>query len=276
MSKKVIFLDIDGTLTSPGTNIPAESAIRAVKATRAKGNYVYLCTGRNYDMMKPMLQYGFDGVVASAGGYVECAGEVIYECHMTEAQKEKVLRVLKEKGINRTLECKDGTYSDDDFRKMVFRKYGENESSELLRWRKQLEQELNIRPMEEYDGKPIYKVTIMGDDPVKMQEAQELLGDEFEFCFQDFSNMGMMNGELINRAFNKGEAVKRVCQHLGIPLEDSIAFGDSMNDKQMLEVAGIGICMGNGNEKLKELADDVCPAVNEDGIYCAFEKYGLL
>ena len=60
---KLIFLDIDGTLTSAGSNVPPDSALEAIRAAQAKGNKVYLCTGRNYAMMKPLLKYGFDGYV---------------------------------------------------------------------------------------------------------------------------------------------------------------------------------------------------------------------
>ncbi|MBQ6111689.1 MAG: HAD hydrolase family protein, partial [Synergistaceae bacterium] len=47
---KLIFLDIDGTLTKPGENIPPDSAVNAINKARAKGNKVFLCTGRNPDM----------------------------------------------------------------------------------------------------------------------------------------------------------------------------------------------------------------------------------
>ena len=79
---KLIFLDIDGTLTLPGENIPPESALKAIKAAQEKGNKVFLCTGRNPAMLSPLLQYGFDGYVASAGGYVACDSQVIVDRKM--------------------------------------------------------------------------------------------------------------------------------------------------------------------------------------------------
>ena len=57
MDKKIIFLDIDGTLTEPGCNEPPQSAIEAIRRARENGHYVYLATGRNYDMMSELLQY---------------------------------------------------------------------------------------------------------------------------------------------------------------------------------------------------------------------------
>lgn len=50
----------------------------------------------------------------------------------------------------------------------------------------------------------------------------------------------------------------KVCEHLGIPLEDSVGFGDSMNDKEMLEVAGLSVCMENGSAEMKKIADVIC------------------
>lgn len=60
---KLIFVDIDGTLTMPGENVPPDSALAAIRKTQELGNKVFLCTGRNPDMLKPLLKYNFDGVV---------------------------------------------------------------------------------------------------------------------------------------------------------------------------------------------------------------------
>ena len=103
---------IDGTLTEPGHNEPPESAIQAIHQARKRGHYVFLCTGRNYDMLSPLLKYDFDGIIASSGGYIECQKEVIYDCPMTEEQKQTAMNILKENGIFRTVECMDGSYTD--------------------------------------------------------------------------------------------------------------------------------------------------------------------
>ena len=55
-----------------------------------------------------------------------------------------------------------------------------------------------------------------------------------------------------------------------------IAFGDSMNDLEMIQTAGLSICMANGSEELKKIADEVCPAVSEDGLYQSFAQHGLI
>ena len=134
--RKLIFLDIDGTLTVAGENVPAESALRAVRETQARGNLVYLCTGRNYAMLKPLLRYGFDGMVAGAGGYVVCGDEVIFDCPMSREATEKSLELLHRNAVFCTLETRDVTYGDENLGDFLA---GQAEgNSEIERWRKAL------------------------------------------------------------------------------------------------------------------------------------------
>lgn len=275
MKRKIIFLDIDGTLTEPGCNEPPDSALWAIGQARKLGHYVFLCTGRNYDMLLPLLKYDFDGIVASSGGYIKVGKEVIYDCPMTDEQKARAMAVLEKNNIYRTIECMDGSYTDEGFKDFL-RTHSGNGNSELLRWREQIEKSLNIRPMKEYKGQPAYKIVIVSQTEEQLEEPRRVLDKDFAFCIQGKNPQGFINGEVVSRQFDKGKAVEMVCRHLQIPLEDSIAMGDSMNDKEMLEAAGLGICMENGSSGLKALADDICPSVKEDGLRHAFEKYGLV
>lgn len=276
MHRKIIFLDIDGTLTPPGSNEPPESAVWAVSQARKAGHYVFLCTGRNYGMLSPLLRYGFDGIVACSGGYIECQGKKIYDCPMTQKQKQDAMEVLKKNGIYRTVECMEGSYTDEGLKEFLRSHAQEGSNSELLRWREQVEKSLNILPMKQYQGQPVYKIVIMSPSLEHLKEPQKQLSHEFAFCIQDDNKSGFINGEIINRKFDKGRAVEKACQYLHIPLCDAVAVGDSMNDKEMLETAGLGICMENGSEAMKKLADDICPSVAEHGIRKAFLKHGLI
>lgn len=275
MKRKAIFLDIDGTLTEPGSNTPPPSAIKAIRGAQEKGHYIFLCTGRNYDMLSPLLPLGFDGVVASCGGYVRFRDHVIYDCPMTEKQKETAMKALKREGVFRTIECMDGSYMDEGLKEFLEKRSTKGGNSELLRWRKQLEETLNIRPMSEYGGQPVYKIVIMAESARLLEEPEAVLRQEFQLCLQEPDQYGFVNGELVNRKFDKGLGVKRACEYLEIPLEDAVGFGDSMNDEEMLRTVGLSICMANGSERMKAIADDVCPAVTEDGLYQGFLKHGL-
>lgn len=271
MRQKLIFLDIDGTLCQPGSNVPPASALDAIKKTQAAGNKVFLCTGRNLGMLSPLLRYGFDGVVGSSGGFITCGNKVIYDCPMNPEQQKKALDVLAKNGVFCTVECRDHSYTDEGFKEFLKRKAQKESNSEVLRWREQIEKDLGILPMSQYPGDPIYKMVLMCERREQLVESVALLQDDFTIVIQDDETHGYINGEMVPRCFDKGAGVLRVCEYLGIPTQDTYGYGDSMNDKEMIETVGHSVVMANGSEALKAIADEVCPAVAEDGLYKSFE-----
>ena len=70
--------------------------------------------------------------------------------------------------------------------------------------------------------------------------------------------------------------MQRYLEYAGIAQEDTCAFGDGPNDREMLEFAGIGVAMGNAGEELKGCADFVAAPIDQDGLYRAFETLGVL
>lgn len=276
MEQKLIFLDIDGTLTEPGKNIPPASAVEAVCRARKNGHKVVLCSGRNYGLLSPLLQFGFDGFISSAGGYIEYGGHIVYDCPITRAQQDRVLKVLQENGVYYIIETRNHSYSDESFKEFLKNCIRSDANSELLRWQKHIESDQFTRPMIEYHLEPIYKAVFMSPGMDRLQNPIQCLQDEFHFCIQDENAHSIINGDLINKAFDKGTAVQRLCGHLDIAQKDTIAFGDSMNDLEMLQTAALGICMENGSMELKRLADEICSPFNEDGLYKSFEKLKLI
>ena len=63
---------------------------------------------------------------------------------------------------------------------------------------------------------------------------------------------------------------------MGADLKDTFAFGDSRNDLEMLEAAGVAVVMGNGSKEAKEAADYVTTDLDEDGIWNACKHFGLI
>ncbi len=274
MNSKLIFLDIDGTLTAPGSNVPPASALDAVHKAQANGHKVFLCSGRNPAMLSPLMKYNFDGAVAGAGGYVFMGDQVLYDCPMEAADFETAMRLLKENGVYRTIEAKDGSWCDAGMGEFLAQAGGGN--SELLRWRRALEEDLGIRPMDEYPGVPVYKIVFMCKTASQIEAAEKVLGGRYHFLVQDMRGADCVNGEMINRQYDKGKGVRIIADTQGYPLEDTIGFGDSMNDMEMIETVGYSVCMDNGSPALKAKSDMVCPAVEEDGLAKAFETLGLI
>ena len=82
--------------------------------------------------------------------------------------------------------------------------------------------------------------------------------------------------DVLRLNMNKGEAVKKVLQRLQIPKEQAIAFGDGMNDKEMLEVVGESFAMGNAHSDLFQYAKYRTTAVTDSGIFNGLKTLGLV
>ena len=83
------------------------------------------------------------------------------------------------------------------------------------------------------------------------------------------------NMELYAAAVTKGSGILHALDYLHIPVKDSFAFGDGLNDIEMMEAVGTSLVMGNARPQLKEIADHVVPSVNDDGVAAGIQQYLL-
>lgn len=280
MEQKLVFLDIDGTLVAPGEMQPPASAQDAIRRARARGHKVFLCTGRNRRMAEPLFPYGFDGYICSAGGYVVCDGTLLFDCPMEPAQSQGLRAALEQCGADYTLEARDISYGAPSriLEQAMRRNTGDGMNSEAERWLKFWSDETRVRPLRAYQGEPIYKICYTAENTEQLAPVRALYEDQFVFCEQQMLRFsaGIVNGELINRKFNKGTGIQAICRALGASPADAIGFGDSENDLEMTDAVGISVCMANGSDALKKRCTRICPAVTEDGLAREFEALGLI
>ena len=201
-------------------------------------------------MTEPLLRHDcFAGAVCSAGGYVLCDGKTLVDIPMEPQQAEGVRAALERNGVECTLEARDATFGGSKMAerwKFIHKKNDAPLNSEAERWRKAMEK-LDMAQLQEFWESKLDRLTD-----------------------------GFVNGELINRKFDKGTGIKAICDYLGCTLADTIGFGDSDNDLQMTDVVGISVCMANGSENLKKRCDRIAPSVYEDGIAKEFKALGLI
>lgn len=273
---RAIFLDIDGTLTQPGHSAPPVSAVAAIESARRLGRRVFLCTGRCEAMLKPLLHCAdFDGYVASSGGLVVVGSRDVFDCPMTPQEQAHVLTALSANGVFRTVQTRMGAYCDEGFRDFLRARDVQNGSSELLRWREAIERRLQMQPMRDYGGEPVYSIVCMSPTRAQLECAMAECS-EFDFVLMDDRQHDLVNAETANRRHDKGSGVKQVCAAIGVDPADSICFGDSLNDLPMFAAAGFSVCMGNGGDAAKQSADAVCNSVEAGGLAKAFADFGLL
>lgn len=79
--------------------------------------------------------------------------------------------------------------------------------------------------------------------------------------------------DLMNPKTNKGTGLTHLADHLGIPLENTMAFGDYLNDTELLHTAGCAFVMENGHPELKRIADHIAPSNDENGVVRAIQSY---
>ena len=114
--KKIIFLDVDGTITDYENNIP-ESAKAAIKLARANGHRVYMCTGRSKAENPPEIwEIGFDGMIGGNGCYVEDHDYVVMHQLITLEQCRHIVDWLHSRGLEFYLESNNGLFASENFR----------------------------------------------------------------------------------------------------------------------------------------------------------------
>lgn len=112
---KIVFLDVGGTITDYENNVP-QSAKDAIKAARANGHRVYMCTGRSKAENPPEIwEIGFDGMIGGNGCYVESEGEVVMHQLITAEQCRHIVDWLHARGLEFYLESNNGLFASDVF-----------------------------------------------------------------------------------------------------------------------------------------------------------------
>ncbi len=132
------------------------------------------------------------------------------------------------------------------------------------------------RPVSEYiveTGLTPPKMMVM-TDPDKVAGLIEKFSAEFsDVAVVNTSKEWMV--EIVPKEIDKGKAVARLAQKLGIKREETICIGDSLNDASMLKWAGLSACVANGSEGAKACADVIAPSNDEEGVAYVIRKYGL-
>jgi Cof subfamily protein (haloacid dehalogenase superfamily) len=278
MTRKVVFLDIDGTLLNETGLVPA-TARTAVQQARANGHLMFLCTGRSLSEIWPeIMDIGFDGVIAAAGGYVECDGQVLTHQNVPVDQVRRVVAFFDARGINYFLEANSGLYGSagikSQLRQML---YGgvtdENVLAELERGFGPFIDHVVVGEDPARDD--INKISFLGSD-TPYETIRVEFSDVFDVIPATVPQFEPNSGELSIAGIHKAGAIETLLEHLGIPVEDTMAYGDGHNDLEMLQYVNVGVAMGNAHQKVKDIADDITGSPDEDGLMASFRKYGLI
>ena len=279
MERKLIFLDIDGTILVPGEGI-RQTVQDGLSRARSRGHQIFICTGRSWSSLpEELTDMELDGIIASAGRDIWIHGQNIYRTALEKELLLKACDILKKLEAIYMLEGFEQVYIAEKGRKILL---GEEpvpeDNPEIIRWKDFFQRRKNVQDLKEW--KPgqvlIPKISFMLWDKEKAERLCETVSEDFYVALFQQKSRNFFNGELISKTANKGTAILMTARFLKENLRNTIAFGDSMNDYQMIEQAACGVAMGNGDEGLKRIADRVCESVEEDGVIRELKRMALI
>ena len=251
--KKIFFLDIDGTIIDGSRNMfdVSEKTKYAINEL-VKDNYVVISSGRCRGLLdENILNLNNNGYILCNGSYAEIENKELYSLFFEDDVVEKIKEVSIRNNGFYILETLDGFFVN-DLENKAFKAF-------ISGWGKALP---NFK-YENIDADKYYIAMIGFDNYEDSLKANEELKD---ICSVDRHNNS--NSFDINiKNVNKGTGVTKLREYLNIPIENTYAFGDGINDLQMLQAVGNPVIMKNANPELKKYNFYETDDVLDDGVY---------
>lgn len=256
---KAIFFDVDSTMYSHQNHDLPESTKQALTKLKEKGYKIAVATSRcrcELDNLPSFFRsFDFDAKIFDGGALVLAKDTCIDQHPIHPLQVEKLVNLSEEEGFTMRYSTMYKDYFD---RKSTWRI--EDEFFRLY---------LNIPEVKTYEGEDVFNMLAY----IENDEQEKKLRQQLDRCAIVKHSTGTF--EITAYGIDKSIGVKKLCEHWGIDMEEVVCFGDGANDVIMLQEAGLGIAMGNGNPKAKEAADIVCGHIDEDGVYKICEELHL-
>lgn len=256
--RKYFFFDYDGTLAIPLTRTIPQSALDALAALRADGHFIALATGRlQINALDFISSVGIANLVADGGNSVTIDGKLICMESLPLAPVKACLHRLDELDIP----------------------WAVTTANELVRYSPRAD---FATIAGDYYVPTVYRPDLVIDDldciykayiPCKPGELGSL---EATGALDEVPHVRYNSDNLFIEPMDKQRGIKRMMDELGAPYEDVVVFGDGLNDVTMFTPEWTSIAMGNAREVLKERADYVTRACDDDGIAFACRHFGWI
>ncbi|MBE7015228.1 MAG: HAD family phosphatase [Ruminococcaceae bacterium] len=249
MEKRAIFLDFDGTLSLE--NKVSEENCKVLKLVQDLGHYVFISTGRNHQGIEPIASkfHSFDGYISGLGSRITFGEDVIFENFFPFDTVEKAVRMFLDTGFPGIITSVDCGYA--------------------------------VNPLEDYrmyfTEIPSVEYLYENCKNSKFQKIESRkttwTPEQMEF-WEEIGTTFVHEGytECCPHGCSKSKAIEIVANKLGIKPENTIAMGDSANDIDMLDAAGIGVVMGNAPNFMKEKADFITKSCRDNGVAYALSQ----
>ena len=254
MRKRYLFFDYDGTLRSRAQDCIPDSAREALAALRRNGHFVSVATGRlQADALARMSREGITSLVADGGYSITVDGDLKWMRGLDIPPCHDLLRYFDSKGIPWAV-----TTANEMIRYTRSKAYCDGLPDDYA-------QTVYVPDLRIEDLDPIYKMFI----PCELGAERDL----------DFGSVPWARYSPQSVFFEptcKDVGIRKMMDWFGAPYEDALVFGDGTNDMQMFGCEWESVAMGNAWEPLKAAATYVTDHIDEDGIWNACKRLGLI
>lgn len=279
---KLIATDMDGTLLNDERKISKENA-EAIKAAQQDGIHVVVATGRDFkEASMPLKEAGLTCPILCVNGAEERSanGELIHAVSLAKNEALTILDILTAADVYFEVYTNRGAFTDDYEKGLeividVLQSAGSDDSYEKMREiAKHRFESGAVQLTEDYtkliDSTAVYKFLAFSRDETKRQAAKDDLEKKDVFSV---SASASDNLEITHWQAQKGIALRRLAERLGINSDNVMAIGDNLNDVSMLKYAGTAVAMENGEAEVKQLADFVTASNEDNGVAKAINKW---
>ena len=286
---KLITIDIDGTLLNSYGEITDENK-KAIKKALETNIDVVLTSGRMPKAILPIAnEINSDKYLISGNGaaiYDIEKDEIIYNNYMSKNKVLEIIDICEKNSMfyniytNNSILTKSLNYN-------ILFYHNENK-------RNPEDKKIKIHIINDmysyirnYDGEDLLKITICDNNKTifnsiinKLKTIRDIDILEVEHMSRKIIKHGtekleisFFYTEITNQNVNKWSAIQELMKILKITKDEVIAIGDNVNDKEMIENAGVGIVTGNSSPTMKEIADAIVSSNDENGVAEAINRY---
>ncbi|OOF58592.1 Cof-type HAD-IIB family hydrolase [Rodentibacter myodis] len=259
---KVVFFDIDETLIVKHKDYLPETVLPALKALKTNGIIPAIATGRSpcsipLKVKRLMEEVGIELLVTMNGQFV-CFGQKVIEKHPIPTEKiANITAYFDRQNIAYAFVSQDDIY--------VSAKTPEVHSAlDPITTNYHIDKNYYLRH-EVFQILPFYR------EDKDEQVAQSGILDNLKVVRWDEDSV-----DLFDAQGSKARGIQAAINYLGFTMENVMAFGDGLNDLEMMEAVGVGVAMGNAHDKLKAKADFITDHIEEQGIANFLRKSGLI
>lgn len=286
---KLIAIDLDGTLLDTYGQASNENKEAITKALQ-KGVEVVLTSGRGPASVKNLAHdIGADNYVICGNGAVVYnlkENKIIYQNFLDKKKVLQLINICEENSIYYSVYTEDSIITKSLNYNTLFYHHENSKKADDKKTNiniiKDIYQYVLDRKQEDYN-----KIMICDDNNIIFNSITKKLKKVKNIDVLDVGHMSrktIKDGteeysleyyytEISSQNVDKWSAIKQLIANIGIKPEEVIAIGDNVNDKTMLENAGLGVAMANSAPEIQKIADEVTLSNDENGVAAVIEKY---